>query len=137
MPNSLVVEGLAQTAGILIGEHSGWEQRVILAKISKALFHFSPVPGDTLTYEAVVGDIHASGAVARTTSRVGERLQAEVDFVYAHVDESFAGKSMFDPVDFAQLLRILGVFEVGRTADGRPIELPPALAEAERAIMQE
>src|SRR3954447_14551730 len=47
MPNSLVIEGIAQTGGLLVGEHSGFEERVILAKVAKARFHFSAVPGDT------------------------------------------------------------------------------------------
>jgi len=29
MPNSLVIEGIAQTGGLLVGEHSGFEERVI------------------------------------------------------------------------------------------------------------
>ena len=33
-----MIEGIAQTAGLLIGEMSGFEHRVVLAKIGKAVF---------------------------------------------------------------------------------------------------
>jgi len=39
MPASLVIEGMAQTAGLLVGEMEGFAQRVVLAKIGKAIFH--------------------------------------------------------------------------------------------------
>ena len=35
MPNALVIEGLAQTGGLLVAEHSGFENRVVLAKVAK------------------------------------------------------------------------------------------------------
>ena len=38
MPHSLVVEGIAQTGGLLVGECNEYKERVVLAKISKALF---------------------------------------------------------------------------------------------------
>ena len=82
MPNSLVIEGIAQTGGLLVGEHSGFEERVILAKLAKARFHFSAVPGDTLTYRATIEDIHKSGAVVSGTSHVGERLHGEVQMFF-------------------------------------------------------
>ena len=46
MPSSLMIEGMAQTAGILVGAISNFERRVILAKIARAEFHadaFLPV----------------------------------------------------------------------------------------------
>ena len=35
MPSSLVVEGLAQTGGLLVGEHSNFEEQGGLAKVPK------------------------------------------------------------------------------------------------------
>ena len=45
MPNSLITEGLAQTGGLLVGEVNKFEEKVILAKIPKATYHFPAVPG--------------------------------------------------------------------------------------------
>ena len=38
MPACLLIEGMAQTAGILVGEARGFAENVILAKIRKAEF---------------------------------------------------------------------------------------------------
>jgi 3-hydroxyacyl-[acyl-carrier-protein] dehydratase len=35
VPHSLIVEGMAQTAGILVGEARNFEEKVILAKIGR------------------------------------------------------------------------------------------------------
>ena len=36
MPTSLIIEGLAQTGGLLVGEHNAFKERVVLAKLGKA-----------------------------------------------------------------------------------------------------
>jgi 3-hydroxyacyl-[acyl-carrier-protein] dehydratase len=130
MPGSLVIEGLAQTGGLLVGEHGGFAERIILAKIAKARLHFAPVPGDTLTYRAIVQDISKDGAVVSATSHVGERLQAEADIFFAKLDASVSGESLYDPAQLLAMLHALGVFAIGRTADGQPLSVPPALAAA-------
>jgi 3-hydroxyacyl-[acyl-carrier-protein] dehydratase len=129
MPNSLVIEGIAQTGGLLVGEHSGFEERVILAKVAKARFHFSAVPGDTLTYHATIDDIHKGGAIVSGTSHVGPRLHGEVQMFFAHLAEAAAGKWLFDPASLLAMLKLLGVFDVGRDAQGRPLEVPAGLAK--------
>ena len=132
MPNSLIVEGLAQTGGLLVAEHGDWEERVVLAKLSKARFHFSAVPGDTLIYRTVLDDVQKDGARVSGTSHVGDRLQGEVELFFAHLPEEAAGKSLFQPAAFLALLKMLGVFAVGRAADGSPLQIPSHLARAER-----
>src|SRR3954468_25013165 len=44
MPNSLIVEGLAQTGGLLVGEYNQFKEKVILAKVPTAKFHFPAIP---------------------------------------------------------------------------------------------
>ncbi len=39
MPASLILEGLAQTGGILVGEANQFREKVVLAKVPKAVFH--------------------------------------------------------------------------------------------------
>ena len=39
MPHSLVLEGIAQTSGLLICEYYKYKEKVVLAKINKAIFH--------------------------------------------------------------------------------------------------
>ena len=127
MPNSLIIEGLAQTGGLLVAEHGGFNERVVLAKIAKARFHFPAVPGDTLVYRATIEDIHKDGAVVSATSHVEGRLQGEVQVFFAHLDEAKAGKSLFDPGSLLAMLKLLGVFTVGRDAAGQPLTVPPSL----------
>jgi 3-hydroxyacyl-[acyl-carrier-protein] dehydratase len=128
MPNTLVIEGIAQTAGLLVAQHGDFEERVVLAKVAKARFHFSAVPGDTLLYQVTIDDIHKDGAIVSGTSQVGDRLQAEVQLFFAHLSEATAGsKSLFDPASLLAMLKLLGVFDVGRDSQGRPLAIPPGL----------
>ena len=131
-PNTLVIEGLAQTAGLLIGEVNGFEDRVVLAKINKAVFHRYAFPGDQLRYTAVVQDIQKDGAIAVLTSHIGTDLQAEVEMMFAFLDDRFPSGPLFEPVDFLSMIRAFGLYDVARD-DGQPISPPPFYASAERA----
>jgi 3-hydroxyacyl-[acyl-carrier-protein] dehydratase len=133
MPGSLIIEGMAQTAGLLIGEMEGFAQRVVLAKIGKAVFHLPARPGDTLRYEAKIADVKGDGALATVTGHIGEELAAEAELMFAFLDERFPSGPLFEPVDFVAMLRAFCMYDVGRTTDGKPLELPPFYAEAERA----
>jgi 3-hydroxyacyl-[acyl-carrier-protein] dehydratase len=133
MPGSLIIEGMAQTAGILVGELEGFAQRVVLAKVGKAIFHRPAQPGDTLRYEAIITDIKRDGALATVTSTVAGEPQAEVELMFAFLDDRFPSGPLFEPVDFVAMLRAFHVYDVGRTSDGKPLELPAFYADAERA----
>jgi 3-hydroxyacyl-[acyl-carrier-protein] dehydratase len=132
-PCSLIIEGLAQTGGLLVAERNGFQERVVLAKVGKATFHFPARPGDVLTYTATILDIGADGAICRGTAHIGDRLQAEVDIVFAHLDDRFPGTELFEPEGLLRTLRLLGVYRVGRTPDGKPLTIPEKLLAAEVA----
>ena len=131
MPNSLIIEGLAQTGGLLVCEHGEFREKVVLAKVPKARFHFSATPGHTLTYTTTVDYIRRDGAMVTATSHVGDRLQAEMEIVFAHLEGELGQKTLFDPIVLLQMMRILGAFEVGRAADGSPLAEPAWAAAAE------
>jgi 3-hydroxyacyl-[acyl-carrier-protein] dehydratase len=128
MPNSLVVEGLAQTGGLLVCEHNRFEEKVVLAKVSKARFHEPVVPGDTLTYTTVLDYIRDDGAMVTATSHKGDRLQAEMEIVFAHLEGELGEKTLFEEGDLVKMMRILRAFEVGRAADGSRLVEPPGAA---------
>jgi 3-hydroxyacyl-[acyl-carrier-protein] dehydratase len=132
-PVSLIIEGLAQTAGLLVGESTGFRERIVLAKLGKARFHAPARPGDTLTLTACIEDVRDNGAICRGTVHVGDQLLGEVDIVFAHLDDRFPGVDLFEPADFLRMLRTFRLYEVGRTRDGKRLEVPPHLLEAERA----
>jgi len=138
MPNSLVLEGMAQTAGLLVCEHGGFRKQVILAKVSKAIFHCDAWPGDTLTYRAEVHDIKEDGAVASVTSHIGDRLQAELEVFFAHLEQlSTSGEKveLFVPYDLFSWLRLLKLYEVGRDAEGNPLAIHPRMAESDEYLV--
>src|ERR1700704_6857857 len=54
VPHSLIVEGMAQTAGILVGEARNFQEKVILAKVGRATFHRLFLPGGTTTLFAKI-----------------------------------------------------------------------------------
>ena len=133
MPASLMIEGMAQTAGLLVGEMGGFAHRVVLAKIGKAVFHRPVLPGETLRYEADIGDVKGDGALASVNAFIGDEQVGEVEFMFAFLDERFPSGPLFEPVDFVAMLRAFHMYDVGRTPEGEPLELPPFYAEAERA----
>jgi len=134
LPNSLIVEGLAWTGGILVNEQRGFQERVVLVKVNKAVFHRPALPGDQLRYSAVIEGVQSEGAFLRCTSHVGDELQAEVDLFLAHLGDRFeeVEGDLVDPADTLILLRVLGLYDVGRTPEGEPIDVPQKLLEGER-----
>lgn len=133
-PNSLIVEGLAQTGGLLVGESSGFEERVVLAKIGKATFHCPAQPGDLLRYTTTIEDLQQDGAIVHGTSHIGDELQAELELFFAHLDDRFADVGdLFEPAEFMAILRVFEMFEVGRKPDGTAIEIPDRYLRAEAA----
>lgn len=110
MPNALITEGMAQTGGLLVGEHINFEQMVVLAKVSKALFHCPAVPGDTLTYTAEVEAFKEDGAMIRGTSRIGDRLQGEFEIQFHFLGDARQVGLELDPKNFVGMLNVLGVF---------------------------
>ena len=92
MPEALMIEAMAQTAGILVGQANGFKEKVILAKVRNATFHHYVVPGDTILIETEIESI--ANEAASTTGKItrGETLIAEVDLMFSHVDQNLAGK---------------------------------------------
>ena len=84
VPAALVLEGLAQTGGILVGEANKYEKNVVLAKMS-AKFHREAMPGEQLTYTATMLDLNDTGARVAGTVHSGGELVAEAEIMFAHV----------------------------------------------------
>jgi len=127
MPHSLIIEGLAQTGGLLVCEQGGFREKVILAKIPRVEFFCEAQPGDTLTYTTTVESITKDGAIVNATSHKGDVLQAEAEIVFAHLGDDFQGRTLFEPVVFLGMMRILRAYEVGRAPDGSRLVEPPEL----------
>ena len=87
-----MIEAMAQTAGILVGEARNFQEKVILAKIKKCVFFDYVRPGDTLKLEATIETI--VDEAASTTGKItceGKSI-AEVDLMFSHIDKNLAGR---------------------------------------------
>ncbi len=121
MPNSLIVEGVAQAGGLLVSEYYGFSELVVLAKLAKAKFSGRARPGHMLEYRVKADWIRADSAQVSGTVYDGERVHGEVQLMYARMGEELAakiGKRLFNPRDLRHWLELVGVFEVGVKQDG-------------------
>jgi 3-hydroxyacyl-[acyl-carrier-protein] dehydratase len=91
VPHSLIVEGMAQTSGILVGEARNFAEKVILAKITKATFHRLVRPGDTIAYNARIEQMSEQGASITGTVMVGAEKVADIELMFSHIDQNMAG----------------------------------------------
>lgn len=128
IPNSLVIEGLAQAGGLVVCEHNRFQEKVVLAKVPKAKFYCQALPGDSLLYTVAIEDIKDEGAMVSGTSHKGDVLQAEVELVFAHLSDPRMD-ALFEPGSLVRMMRLLRAYEVGRAADGGPLRPPPSLAD--------
>jgi 3-hydroxyacyl-[acyl-carrier-protein] dehydratase len=93
VPHSLIVEGMAQTAGILVGEARNFAEKVILAKVSRATFHRLVRPGDTITYAARIEQLNEQGASIQGTVTANGQPVADIELMFSHIDQNMAGKA--------------------------------------------
>jgi 3-hydroxyacyl-[acyl-carrier-protein] dehydratase len=95
MPHTLIIEGMAQTAGILVGEARDFAEKVILAKIGRATFHRLVMAGETLVFSVKIDRMSENGASISGTVRSGREenapLVAEIELMFSHIDKNLAG----------------------------------------------
>lgn len=90
-PATLLIEGMAQTAGILVGQARQFKEKVILAKISRAEFDDIVTPGDQVTFEAVIETITDDAAVTAGKLYKNGECFARVDLMFSHIDQNLTG----------------------------------------------
>ena len=102
VPASLVIEGMAQTAGVLVGHAGGFREKVVLAKVARAEFLMDATPGYTLRFTARIERYDETGAstsgvvdiVDASFSALPEPAElARIDLMFSHVDRNRAGAS--------------------------------------------
>jgi len=129
MPNSLVVEGMAQTAGLLVAEALEFNRRVVLAKVAKAEFHYDAVPGDTLQFRATILDLKPTGSLAKVSSMVvdpagNEQLQGEAELFFAHLEPGEGVPKLFEPDELLKWLDHMHIYDIGQDEAGNPLTRP-------------
>ena len=134
--HSLIVEGMAQTGGLLLSQMEQFLQRVVLAKVSKADFFFVAQPGDQLRLTATLVGIQAEGALVEGVVEIDGRRQAEMELTFAILDETFGKEPFLIPRDLLRMLRAMRLFEVARTEDGKRITEPQHMLDDENAYLE-
>ena len=115
MPASLIIEAMAQTSGILVGEARQFKEKVILAKISKAVFHRVVRPGEQLIFDAFISHISEDAAAVTGTVRSrqpdGELHDvAEISLMFSHIDQNMSGKK-FPQENFVFTKQFMRLFQ--------------------------
>ncbi|MAB84110.1 MAG: hypothetical protein CMJ24_11860 [Phycisphaerae bacterium] len=97
LPMPLVIEGMAQTAGILVGSVNHFKEKVILAKITRAGMDVDMHAGDQIRFKAHLDRIDDKGAsttglVQRSTDG-GEHWNdvGTIQLMFSHVDNNMSG----------------------------------------------
>ena len=124
MPACFILEGLAQTGGILVGEANDFQEKVVLAKITSARFHREALAGETLLYDVELLTLRAEGAsvvgkVFAIPPGVGPGEPsgtpiAEAEIFFAHLDKS-RSQQLFGDHNFVfsgELKHLLGLAKV-------------------------
>ena len=97
-PACLMLEGLAQTGGILVGEANDFREKVVLAKIVWAKFRREAFAGEQLLYDVEVLQLRDEGASIQGriySVQPGQHATAdltdlvgEAEIFFAHLDQS-------------------------------------------------
>lgn len=124
MPACLILEGLAQTGGILVGEANDFQEKVVLAKIVWAKFAREFIAGEQLIYEVDLVHLRPEGASVQGrvfglpagTSWNGPPgpPDAEAEIFFAHLDKS-RSQQIFGDHNFVfsgELKHMLGLAKV-------------------------
>jgi 3-hydroxyacyl-[acyl-carrier-protein] dehydratase len=125
MPGSLIVEGMAQTGGLLVSESYRFDELVVLGKIAKCDLEGLVLPGDRIEFRCKVEQLKEGGAMVSVSGHSlsqnnGERRVADAEIFFARIEEQAEKpkRSLFARRDLYNWLNIVGVFDVGRTPGG-------------------
>lgn len=91
MPTSLMIEGMAQTAGILVGQARNFQEKVILAKVVRAEINDIVTPGDQITYQAEIETIAPEAASTHGVVLNNGKPIGQIDLMFSHIDQNLAG----------------------------------------------
>lgn len=134
MPASLIIEGMAQTGGLLVGQQFDFQSKVVLAKIAKARFEFMPTAGQSLLYKTSIERLTEDGGIVRSEATADGVAMGTAEIVFAYLNTGFEDTRLFQPSELLEMLRSLRLFEVAKHPDGRPLEVPAPLLVADTPV---
>jgi len=126
MPRCLMIEGMAQTAGVMAGMQNDFSDNIILAKIQRASFYELVTPGDRIIYDAKLIETRPEGHRAEIRATVEGKLGAEAEMMFVNYrdPEAPAGqagvseKTQENFVFADNFAVLLGMNRPAETADG-------------------
>jgi 3-hydroxyacyl-[acyl-carrier-protein] dehydratase len=88
LPGVYLLEGLAQTAGVLLWESSRHARIAVMVSVDRARFPAFARPGDSVQFEVEIESLEEQVARVRAAATVGERqvAAAALTFSMQHVD---------------------------------------------------
>ncbi len=86
VPETLLVEMIAQTGGVLFGVGINFEREVILAKIGEARFFREIPPPCQFLVEATIEEEREEGALITGTVKLGDAVVAEAKILLITID---------------------------------------------------
>jgi 3-hydroxyacyl-[acyl-carrier-protein] dehydratase len=126
-PGCFLLEGLAQTGGILVGEANDFREKVVLAKIPRAQFHREALAGEQLVYHVQLLHMRPEGASVQGRASIAEpgsfatgSLVAEAEIFFAHLDQA-RSKQIFGDHNFVfsgELKHLLGTARLAAKPKG-------------------
>jgi 3-hydroxyacyl-[acyl-carrier-protein] dehydratase len=120
MPGPLMLEGLAQTGGILVGEANDFREKVVLAKIPWARFHREVFVGEQLVYEVELLHMRPEGASVQGRVVVAGHPVVEAELFFAHLDQA-RSQQIFGDQNFVfsgDLKHMLGLAKLAASRTG-------------------
>lgn len=134
MPVSLIIEGMAQTGGLLVGQQFDFQSKVVLAKVAKARFDFMATAGQRLLYKISIERLTDDGGIVHGEATCDGVPMGTAEIVFAYLNTGFEDTRLFQPSELLEMLRSLGLFDVARHPDGTPLEIPATLLEADTPV---
>jgi 3-hydroxyacyl-[acyl-carrier-protein] dehydratase len=86
-PPSLMIEGMAQTGGILVGQVKDFKDNVVLAKITRAEINALCLPGDQITYEAVIESVAPEAAATKGTVYKNGEVIGGINLMFSYANK--------------------------------------------------
>ena len=118
LPSSLIIEGLAQLGGVLVGQSMDFRKPVVLAKVVRAEFFGPARPGDQLHYHARIESVQDEGGMVACSSQLDGKPQAEAQLMFAFLsDDRFGDKELFRPSELTTMLRLMAFYDVAVDKD--------------------
>jgi 3-hydroxyacyl-[acyl-carrier-protein] dehydratase len=121
MPGPLILEGLAQTGGILVGEANDFREKVVLAKVPWARFERDALAGEQLVYDVELLHLRPEGAAVRGRVTSGGDVVAEAEIFFAHLDQA-RSRQLFGDQNFVfsgELKHLLGLAKILAEREGK------------------